>query len=147
MAALTLTSSAFAAGGRIPERHTCDGDDVSPPLAWSAPPPETRSLALVVDDPDAPGDVWSHWVVWAIDPSRRELAEGEAGGLEGTNDFGARGYGGPCPPRGDGDHRYSFRLYALAGEPALDEGASREALLAAISDPLAVAELIGLYGR
>ena len=147
MAALTLTSSAFADGGRIPQRHTCDGEDVSPPLRWSDPPAETRSLAIVVDDPDAPGDVWSHWVVWGIDPSVRELAEGHAGGIEGRNDFGAGGYGGPCPPRGDEPHRYSFRLYALREEPRLAAGASREELLAAIEEPLAVAELIGRYGR
>jgi Raf kinase inhibitor-like YbhB/YbcL family protein len=122
----TLTSSAITEGGRIPGRHTCDGEDVSPPLRWSGAPPGTAAFALIVDDPDARGFV--HWVAVNIPASTTELPEGVGGsqaGVQGRNDFRKTGYGGPCPPRGT--HRYVFRLLALSqkldvsGTPTADD--------------------------
>jgi Raf kinase inhibitor-like YbhB/YbcL family protein len=140
--AFALTSSAFSAGKSIPHRHTCDGDDLSPPLAWSDLPEGTRSLALIMDDPDAPGGTFTHWLAWGIDPGAGGLGEGEAPPGEGKNDFGSTGYGGPCPPRGHGPHRYFFRLYALEGRP---EGEAD--MQAVLGRALAVAELVGSYER
>jgi Raf kinase inhibitor-like YbhB/YbcL family protein len=143
-----LTSSAFADGGTIPRRHTCDGEDRSPPLAWTAPPTGSRSLALILDDPDAPGGRFIHWLTWGIPPGMSGLAEGEAAALEGRNDFGSVGYRGPCPPRGHGPHRYRFRLHALGAELRLAPGAGVRELERELSaDLLAVAELVGTYGR
>src|SRR5881409_1292852 len=110
--AFELESSAFKAGETIPRKHTCDGQDLSPPLAWTEPPAGTKSLALVCDDPDAPTGTWVHWVLWDVPPTARGLPEGvppsaklEDGTRQGTNDFKKSGYGGPCPPRG-APHRY-----------------------------------------
>jgi Raf kinase inhibitor-like YbhB/YbcL family protein len=148
MAELSLTSSAFAAGGAIPRRHTCDGEDRSPPLSWSTPPTGTRSLALILDDPDAPGGRFIHWLGWGIAPDKGGLAEGEAAPLDGRNDFGTVGYRGPCPPRGHGRHRYRFRLHAVAEELRLVSGAGVQALERALTGKvLAVAELVGTYQR
>jgi Raf kinase inhibitor-like YbhB/YbcL family protein len=145
---LLLTSSAFADGGTIPRRHTCDGEDRSPPLAWTAPPTGSRSLALILDDPDAPGGRFIHWLAWGIPAGMSGLAEGEAAALEGRNDFGSVGYRGPCPPRGHGPHRYRFRLHALGAELRLAPGAGVRELERELSaDLLAVAELVGTYGR
>jgi Raf kinase inhibitor-like YbhB/YbcL family protein len=145
---LLLTSSAFADGGTIPRRHTCDGEDRSPPLAWTAPPTGSRSLALILDDPDAPGGRFIHWIAWGILPDQSGLAEGEAAPLEGRNDFGSVGYRGPCPPRGHGPHRYRFRLHALGAELRLAPGAGVRELERELSAGLlAVAELVGTYGR
>lgn len=132
-AALTLTSTAFADGGAMPKRHTCEGQDVSPPLAWSGVPAGTKSFALIVDDPDAPDPkapkrTWVHWVLYDIPASATALPEGgvlPAGTRQGRNDWGRTGYGGPCPPIGR--HRYFHKLYALdivlgdLGEPAKGE--------------------------
>jgi Raf kinase inhibitor-like YbhB/YbcL family protein len=148
VAEFSLTSSAFADEGTIPRRHTCDGEDRSPPLSWSPPPTGTRSLALILDDPDAPGGRFIHWLAWAITPDTGGLAEGEAAPLEGRNDFGTVGYRGPCPPRGHGPHRYRFRLHALAEELRLPSGAgARELEQALTAKDLAVAELVGTYQR
>jgi Raf kinase inhibitor-like YbhB/YbcL family protein len=148
MAELSLTSSAFMPGGGIPRRHTCDGEDRSPPLSWSAPPGGTRSLALILDDPDAPGGRFIHWLAWGIAPDAAGLADGQAAASEGRNDFGTVGYRGPCPPRGHGPHRYRFRLLAVAGELRLEAGAGVRALEQALTDQvLAVAELVGTYER
>jgi Raf kinase inhibitor-like YbhB/YbcL family protein len=148
VAEFSLTSAALAGEGSIPRRHTCDGEDRSPPLSWSAPPAGTGSLALVLDDPDAPGGRFVHWLAWGIPPDTGGLAEGEAAPLEGRNDFGTVGYRGPCPPRGHGPHRYRFRLHALAGEPRLASGAGvRELARAVTASLLAVAELVGTYER
>jgi Raf kinase inhibitor-like YbhB/YbcL family protein len=114
--AFRLFSSAFAEGGWIPELHTCERADISPSLEWMGGPPETRGYALIVDDPDAPGGVWTHWLLYDIPPQTHTLAQGyRTAGLvlAGANDFGKQGYGGPCPPRGHGAHRYFFKLYAL----------------------------------
>src|SRR5215210_2709323 len=114
---ISLTSPAFTANGAIPSVHTCDGRDLSPALAWSGVPPAAKSLALIVDDPDAPRGTWVHWVVYNLPPSATGLPEGAgsgallAGATSGRNDFKRTGYGGPCPP--SGSHRYFFKLYAL----------------------------------
>jgi Raf kinase inhibitor-like YbhB/YbcL family protein len=146
VAEFSLTSSAFAPGGSIPRPHTCDGEDHSPPLSWSAPHAGTRSLALILDDQDAPGGRFIHWLAWGITPETSELAEGEAAPMEGRNDFGTVGYRGPCPPRGHGRHRYRFRLYAVAEELRLASGAGVQELEQALTaKDLSVAELVGTY--
>ncbi len=148
MAGFSLTSSAFAPGETIPRRHTCDGEDHSPPLSWSAPPAGTRSLALLLDDPDAPSGRFVHWLAWGIDPQAGRLGDGEAAPLEGRNDFRTVGYRGPCPPRGHGRHRYRFRLHAVGQELRLAPGAGvRELERALEGKVLAVAELMGSYER
>jgi Raf kinase inhibitor-like YbhB/YbcL family protein len=148
VAELVLTSSAFAHGDKIPLKHTCEGEDLSPPLSWSGAPAGTRSLALIVDDPDAPIGTFTHWVAWGIGADAEELGERVAPPGEGQNDFGAVGYRGPCPPPGHGPHRYFFRLYALDSDPELARGAGREELEAALAGHvLASAELLGRYER
>jgi Raf kinase inhibitor-like YbhB/YbcL family protein len=144
----TLSSSAFEHGAAVPRRHTCDGEDVSPALAWSGVPEGTRSLALVVDDPDAPGRTFLHWLAWGLEPEAGGLGEGEAAPVEGTNDFGSAGYRGPCPPPGHGPHRYFFRLHALGAPVEVRAGAGRDELEQAIRDhQLGTAELMGTYER
>jgi Raf kinase inhibitor-like YbhB/YbcL family protein len=148
MPELELTSESFAEGEPIPERHTCSGDGVSPPLAWSGVPEETRTLALIVHDPDAPSGDFVHWLAWNIDPSDGGIEEDTPAPAESANGFGQPGYGGPCPPPGHGPHRYFFRLYALDSELDLEPGASREQLEAAIEGHvLAEAELMGTFER
>ena len=143
-----LTSPAFTEGQPIPERFSCDGDNVSPPLDWGSVPEGTRSLALVLHDPDAPSGDFTHWVGWNIDPIRDGLEEGAHETVEGANGFGENGYGGPCPPPGHGAHRYFHELFALDTELDLEEGASREQLEDAIEGHvLGGAELIGTYER
>lgn len=155
--AMTLTSSSFAADGAIPAKHTCEGGDVSPALAWSGVPTGTRSLALVVDDPDAPDPkaprmTWVHWVLYAIPPSATSLADGaDAGGLppgtrRGRNDFKRPGYGGPCPPVGR--HRYVHKLYALDVElPDLGAATKADLEKAMTGHVLAEAHLVGTYEK
>ena len=145
-ARFSLRSPAFASGETIPARYTCNGGTVSPALRWSTPPAGTRSLALIMDDPDAPSGTFTHWLAWNIAATSRGLHAGERAPREGTNDAGRIGYTGPCPP--SGIHRYVFRLYALAAPIRLARGASRAQFLAAVrSRSLAVARLVGLYGR
>jgi Raf kinase inhibitor-like YbhB/YbcL family protein len=152
--AFELKSSAFKSGETIPRRHTCDGEDVSPPLAWVGAPSGTKSFALVCDDPDAPAGTWVHWVLYDMPATLTGLPEGvravptlDDGSRQGTNDFRRPGYGGPCPPRGV-SHRYYFRLYALDTVSGLPPGASKAALLKAIEGhTLGVAELMGRYAR
>ncbi len=149
-----LKSAAFAAGGDIPKKHTCDGPDVSPALEWTTPPAGTKALALVCEDPDAPAGLWVHWVVWGIPPATTALPEGmkrdgtlSDGSRQGRNDFGKLGHNGPCPPPGKA-HRYYFKLYALDGVPQLDPGATRAQLLDAMRGHIiGEAELMGRYGR
>jgi Raf kinase inhibitor-like YbhB/YbcL family protein len=110
---IKISSTAFTQNGSIPSKYTCDGSDVNPPLMFENVPPEAKSLALIVDDPDAPAGTWVHWVVWNIDPAVKEIKENSLppGAQQGISDFRKRGYGGPCPP--GGTHRYFFKLYAL----------------------------------
>jgi Raf kinase inhibitor-like YbhB/YbcL family protein len=147
VSAFALSSPAFAPAKTIPQTYTCDGADRSPPLRWSAPPPGTRSLALMMDDPDAPGGTFTHWLAWGIEPTSRGLAAGARPPLEGTASFGRVGYGGPCPPPGK-PHRYVFRLFALRSPLPLRAGADRAAFLAALKGRMIrVAVLVGRYGR
>jgi Raf kinase inhibitor-like YbhB/YbcL family protein len=145
---MELASSAFAGGQPIPQRHSCEGEDLSPPLSWTDVPEGATSLALIVDDPDAPGGTFTHWLGWGLDPAAGGLGEGEAAPVEGRNDFGATGYRGPCPPPGHGPHRYFFRLHALEAELELAPGASKGEFEQALAGrSVAVAELIGTYER
>lgn len=144
---MELESDAFADGGAIPRRHTCDGEDVSPPLRWSAPPAGTVSLALCVDDPDAGRHPFTHWLAWGLPPTAGALGEGERAPHEGRNDFGAPGYRGPCPPPGR-PHRYVFRLHALDAELSLEPRERRRGFDRAVErHVLGTAELVGVYGR
>ena len=148
MADLQISSTAFSDGQTIPQRHTCEGDNVSPPLSWSGAPSEARSLALIVDDPDAPSGTFVHWLAWGLDPGSNGLDEGQPAPVEGTNGFGEKGYGGPCPPPGHGPHRYFHRLYSLNSELDLAAGASREELDVALEGRVVgTAELVGTYER
>jgi Raf kinase inhibitor-like YbhB/YbcL family protein len=145
---MELTSSAFAGGQPIPSRHSCEAEDLSPELAWTGVPAATLSLALVVDDPDAPAGTFTHWLAWGIDPGAGRLGEGAHPPFEGRNDFGTVGYRGPCPPPGHGPHRYCFRLNALESELGLGAGANREELERLLEGQLLEsAELVGSYGR
>lgn len=144
---MELTSAVFRNGEPIPQRHTCAGEDVSPPLAWADVPAEAGSLALLVDDPDAPGGSFTHWTAWGLDPAAGGLGAGETAAREGRNDFGTIGYRGPCPPPGK-PHRYVFRLHAIAGDLDLEPGARRRDLERALAGrTLATAELIGTCER
>jgi Raf kinase inhibitor-like YbhB/YbcL family protein len=148
VAEFALSSEAFGHGGEIPRRHTCDGDDVSPALSWSDPPPGARALALVVDDPDAPAGTFTHWLAWNLDPRAGGLGEGESAPVQGRNDFGRRGWGGPCPPPGHGAHRCVFRLHGLDAEVEVGSRAGRRELEAALSGHVVTtAELMGRYER
>jgi Raf kinase inhibitor-like YbhB/YbcL family protein len=151
---IELTSTAFQAGATIPKPYTGDGEDRSPPLRWSEPPPGTRSLALICDDPDAPRGTWVHWVLFNLPAEARELEEGVPatltfgnGAKQGKNDFGNIGYGGPAPPRGK-PHRYFFKLYALDAAVDLPAGATKAQLVDAMKGHvLAEGQLVGNYGR
>lgn len=148
MATLKISSTAFAHNGPIPSKYTCDGADVSPPLAIENVPAGAKSLALIMDDPDAPAGTWVHWVMWSIEPSTKEVRENTvpAGASQGITDFRKAKYGGPCPP--SGTHRYFFKLYALDAVLALAPNAGKAAVEAAMkSHILAQTELIGLYTR
>jgi Raf kinase inhibitor-like YbhB/YbcL family protein len=151
--AITITSTAFAEGGMIPGEHTCDGRDISPPLAWTGAPEGTKSLALICDDPDAPMGTWVHWVLFNIPATANELPQSippdkllEDGSRHGRNDFRKFGYGGPCPP--GGTHRYYFKLYALDMELAQEPGLTKAELIKAMEGHiLAQGQLIGRYKR
>ena len=148
MSQLSIASPAFPHNGMIPPEHTCDGGDASPPLSIRDVPEGTRSLALIVDDPDAPVKTWVHWVVWNIRADTAEIpaATVPPGARQGRNDFGKQAYGGPCPP--SGTHRYFFKLYALDGVLPLEAGAAKGQLEEAMKGHLlGKAELIGLYRR
>lgn len=150
---LWVRSSSFSNGRSIPARYTCDGADLSPVLQWQSAPAGTKSFAIVMDDPDAPID-FTHWLVYNIPPGVRELAEGASqqgamphGSVEGINDFGRPGYGGPCPPRGN-PHHYVFRVYALDRLLDLPAGAAGKQVHAAISGHIvAQGQIVGTYQR
>jgi Raf kinase inhibitor-like YbhB/YbcL family protein len=142
-----VASPAFTEGGTIPRRYTCDGQGVSPPLRIEGVPSGTRELAVLVEDPDAPGGTYVHWVAWGIDPSHPDLAEGQAPPRGGTNSFGKQTYGGPCPPAGPA-HRYVFSVFAISTSLDLAAGASAEDLRRALTGHvLAEGRLIGRYAR
>lgn len=149
-----LTSSAFGEGQAIPKEYTGDGNDISPPLAWSEPPDGTSSFALICDDPDAPRQTWVHWVLFNLPGEQRILEAGIArggtvagGGAQGKTDFGDLGYGGPAPPRGK-PHRYFFKLYALDTMLKLSAGVKKNQLVEAMTGHiLAEAHLMGKYQR
>ncbi|MCK9387186.1 MAG: YbhB/YbcL family Raf kinase inhibitor-like protein [Sulfuritalea sp.] len=152
---LKLTSMAFAEGGEIPLKYTCEGQDISPPLVWSGVPPNAKSLVLIVDDPDAPDPAapkmtWVHWVLYNMPPSASALAEAvkqlPAGTLSGTNDWKRIGYGGPCPPIGR--HRYFHKLYALDTVlPDLDKPSKALVEARMKGHVIAQAELVGTYRK
>lgn len=151
---MQLKTPSFKPAGDIPAQFTCDGADTSPALSWSIPPTGTQSFALVLEDPDAPGRTWVHWVLYDMPASERQLPEGvppeselPSGARQGRNDFKKIGYGGPCPPAGPG-HRYYFKLYALDKKLGLGPGATRRELERAMRGHIvARAELMGQYRR
>jgi Raf kinase inhibitor-like YbhB/YbcL family protein len=146
-ARMKITSSAFQEGANIPSKFTCDGSDTNPPLQIADVPSGAKSLALIVDDPDAPSGLFTHWMVWNIAPQGGTISEGSTPkGVQGTSDFGKSGYGGPCPP--SGAHRYYFKVFALDRELDLPSGAKRGQLDAAMKGHIvAQGELMGRYSR
>lgn len=152
---LKITSTAFSAGEDIPSKYTCDGDNISPPLSWENIPEAAKSLALIVEDPDAPGGVFTHWVLYDLPANIQNLPEAVptderlsdfGGAKQGITDFGKTGYGGPCPP--SGKHRYYFRLYAIDKTLGLPAGAKKQEVLDAMKGHiLAQGELMGTYAR
>lgn len=151
---IKIKSAAFEQEKPIPAKYTCEGEDISPDLEWSEIPEETMELALVCDDPDAPGGTWVHWVVYGIPADTGGLAESfpaveqtEAGVLQGKNSWRKIGYGGPCPPPGK-PHRYLFKIYALDKKLGLKPGAIKRTLEDAMKDHIiGYGELMGTYGR
>ena len=150
---IKLTSPSFEDGEMIPSRHTCEGDDISPPLKWEGLPEGTKSIALIMDDPDAPRGTWVHWVFYNISPDKKALNENlppnevlDDGSLQGKNSWGSIGYGGPCPPRGV--HRYYFKLYALDSLTLAEPGATKEDLLESMGTHIiGQGQLMGRYER
>ena len=150
---IKLSSTVFQDNGLIPPKYTCDGENVSPPLAWSGVPANAKSIALIVDDPDAPAKTWVHWVLFDLPVSTSEIPEAvqpqpslPSGGKHGNNDFNKLGYGGPCPP--SGTHRYFFKIYALDVETGLQPGVTKDELLSAMEGHvLKQGELMGRYKR
>jgi hypothetical protein len=152
---MRLTSSAMTDGAAIPRRYTCDGEDISPPLQWNDPPPDTRSFVLLCDDPDAPDGTWHHWAAYDIPRGFSALATGSArqaekqGFKQAINDFRRPDYGGPCPPHRHGPHHYHFRLLALSVEhlPVRKNAICQDVEREARKHVLAEATLVGIYER
>ncbi|MHB8604188.1 MAG: YbhB/YbcL family Raf kinase inhibitor-like protein [Thermoplasmatota archaeon] len=147
---LIVSSPAFGPSATIPAEFTCQGEDVSPPLEWTGAPVEARAFAIVMDDPDAPRGTWLHWTAWDLPASVTRLPRAAditaLGGCEGTTDFGAVGYGGPCPP--SGTHRYFVKVYALDAPLGLARGAKLADVKRAIdAHAIAWGELLGLYAK
>lgn len=155
---LAFTSTPFGSEDSIPTQYTCEGEDVSPALEWTDVPDNADTLTLIVDDPDAPGQTFTHWVLFNVPGNATslpgdlevdaEFAHADPVPREGANDFGDAGYGGPCPPPGDGPHRYFFRLYALDTTLDLEQGTTKDRVIEAMNDHV-VAEttLMGTYQR
>ncbi len=151
---INLKSDVFEEGGIIPTKHTCDDINISPPLRWDSLPERTISFAILCEDPDVSIGTWTHWIIFNIPPSVMELSGGiknkeklENGIIQGINDFGYAGYGGPCPPEGE-EHRYYFRIYALDTTLNLNPGAKRDEFLRALDENvLDEGQLMGIYGR
>jgi len=144
----SVATSAFQTGGDIPAKFTCNGANVNPELKINGVPNGAKSLVLIVDDPDAPRGLFTHWILWNIDPKTTDIGENSVptGGVQGTNDFGKRNYGGPCPP--SGTHRYFFKIFALDSKLDLKPSAGRAELDGAMKDHvLTKAELIGRYSH
>jgi len=145
MKELSITSPAFQNSKPIPSKYTCDGNDVNPPLTIEGIREETKSLVLIVDDPDAPMGIWDHWIVWNISPTNK-IEENSVPGTEGLNDFRKHSYGGPCPP--SGTHRYFFKVYALDTKLDLSPNSRKKGVKNAMKNHiLAKGELVGLYSR
>jgi Raf kinase inhibitor-like YbhB/YbcL family protein len=142
---LRVRSVAFSHGGHIPPKYTCEGENINPPLEVSGFPENTRSLAIVVEDPDAPRGVYDHWVVWNVPPNEA-IEENSRPGTSGRNSFGNTGYGGPCPP--SGSHRYFFKVYALDADLNIQAGSDKRTLEEAMKDHvLASGELMAHYQK
>jgi Raf kinase inhibitor-like YbhB/YbcL family protein len=150
---LTVTSSAFADSAMIPSKYTCDAENISPAISWSKGPDNTKTYALICDDPDAPSKVWVHWVLFNIPASITSISENQptdktilSSAINGNNDFGTLGYSGPCPPRGI--HHYCFKVYALDCSVSLSAGATKDEVVSAMKDHiLAEGQLTGRYQR
>jgi Raf kinase inhibitor-like YbhB/YbcL family protein len=150
-ASITVTSSAFQEGAPIPQKYSCDGENVNPAIHWSGTPGSAKSLALIVEDPDAPGGTFYHWVVYNLPPGTTEITEGlpkdDKTFTQGKSSFQQAGYGGPCPPKGS-PHHYRFKVYALDLDPALPAGLNAKGLQQAIDGHvLAQGQLMGTYQR
>jgi Raf kinase inhibitor-like YbhB/YbcL family protein len=148
MATLKITSPVFQDNGYIPRQYTCDGKDVNPPLVIESVTAGTKSLAIIVDDPDAPAGIWVHWVLWNIDPHTKDIKENvvPTGAIAGRNDFGRHQYGGPCPP--SGTHRYFFKVYALDTMLSISPNSTKADLEKAMKKHiLAQGQVVGLYKR
>ena len=145
---ITVTSTAYIEGDKIPRIYTCDDQNVSPPLTWTGVPTNTVSVALIMDDPDAPSGTWVHWVLFNLPANTTNLEQGKAGsGTEGKNDFNNIGYGGPCPPRGS-NHRYYLKVYALDKVLELKSGATKAQVESAMRGHiLGQGQLMGRYSR
>jgi len=145
---MKITSPAFENNQMIPQKYTCDGENINPPLQINDIPAGTQSLVLIVDDPDAPSGDWVHWLVWNINPATKLIAENESpqGAIQGTNDFNKQNYGGPCPP--SGIHHYQFKIYALDTVLNLPSSSRKKDLEKAMENHILDKEiLIGLYQR
>ncbi|MFO1532295.1 MAG: YbhB/YbcL family Raf kinase inhibitor-like protein [Thermoplasmatota archaeon] len=147
---LTVTSTAFAQGEPIPQKFTCAGSDIAPPLAWAGAPKSVKAWALILDDPDAPGGTWTHWTFWNLPAGARSIPEGAdlkaMGATEGITSAGTMGYHGPCPP--SGTHRYSVKVYALSQPLSLSEGAKVQQLRSAMTGRiLAEGQLMGTFSK
>ncbi|MEF8846875.1 MAG: YbhB/YbcL family Raf kinase inhibitor-like protein [Candidatus Paceibacterota bacterium] len=145
---MKITSPAFEPNQPIPDKYTCTGEDINPPLKFEEIPQKAESLVLIVDDPDAPSGTWLHWTVWNINPNVGEIKENTipSSAVEGMTDFGEPGYGGPCPP--SGEHRYRFKVFALSRKLNLKEGAEQEELERALEDYIIEKDqLVGVYSK
>jgi Raf kinase inhibitor-like YbhB/YbcL family protein len=142
---LLVQSTAFGNNGHIPLQYTCEGDNTSPAIEIADIPEETKTLALIMEDPDAPSGVFTHWLVWNM-PVTNVISEKSNEGISGINDFGKTGYGGPCPP--SGTHRYYFKIFALDAELSVSAGENKKALLEGMQGHiLATGELMGRYRK
>ncbi len=142
---LVVQSVAFANDGHIPAKYTCEGENINPPIEISDMPEETKSLAIILEDPDAPAGVFTHWLLWNVSPNEG-IAENTNQGVSGINDFGKTGYGGPCPP--SGAHHYYFKIYALDKELNITAGENKAALLEGMNGHiLATGELMGRFKK
>lgn len=147
--AIHVTSPVFPSGGTIPQKYSCDGENVSPPLEWHGSPDGTQSFALVCDDPDAPNGPFTHWILYDIPPSKTTLREGEAkAGVTGVNSFGETEYGGPCPPHGGPPHHYAFHIYALDVPSIGTAGLNKREIVNAMErHVIGEGELVAEYSR